>query len=76
METVDSTSFQPGIHVVYLKGMANAKKHKAKTKNGTFSNNMFCPIVMGILLMFCQSLKLEFSGSLLPWMLQQSQIHL
>ena len=22
--------------------MTNAKKHKTKTKNGTFSNNMFC----------------------------------
>ena len=25
-----------------------AKKHKTKTKNGTFSNNMLCAVVMGI----------------------------
>ena len=41
------------------------KKHKTKTKNGTFSNNMFCAIAMGIKLMFCQSLKMQFSDSLL-----------
>ena len=45
--------------------MTNAKKHKTKTTNGTYSNNMFCTIVMGIQLMFCQSLKLQFSDSLL-----------
>ena len=49
--------------------MANAKKQNKKTKNGTFSNNMFCATcqyhVMGIWLMFCQWLKLEFSDSLL-----------
>ena len=42
--------------------MTNAKKNKT-TKNGTFSNNIFCAIVMGIQLMFCQSLKLQFSDS-------------
>ena len=45
--------------------MANAKKHKTKTKNSTFGNNMFCSVVMGIQLMFGQSLKLQFSDSLL-----------
>ena len=48
--------------------MANAKKHKTKTKNGTFSNNMFCTVVMGIQLMFCQSLKLQFGDALLQAM--------
>ena len=38
--------------------MTNAKKHKTKTESGTFNNNMFCAIIMGISLMFCQSLKL------------------
>ena len=43
--------------------MTNAKKHKAKIKSGTFSNNMFCAIVMGIHLMFYPSLELQFSDS-------------
>ena len=28
--------------------MTNAKKHKTKSKNGNFINNMYCAIVMGI----------------------------
>ena len=45
--------------------MTNAKKHKTKTKNGTFNNDMYCTTVMGIYVMFCQSLNLQFSDSLL-----------
>ena len=45
--------------------MANARKHKTKTKNGKFSNNMFCAVVLGIQLIFSQSLKLQFSDLLL-----------
>ena len=45
--------------------MTNAKKHKTKTKNGTLNNNMHCAIVMAIQVMFCQSLNLQFSDSLL-----------
>ena len=28
--------------------MANAKKYKTKTKNGAYSNNIFCASVIGI----------------------------
>ena len=45
--------------------MTNAKKHKTEIKNGRFSNNMFCAIVMGIQLKFCQSLEFQFGHLLL-----------
>ena len=34
--------------LLYFHVITNAKKHKTKTKNDAFSNNMFCAIVMGI----------------------------
>ena len=45
--------------------MTDAEKHKTKTKNDTYKNNILCAIVRGIQLIFCPSLKLQFNDSLL-----------
>ena len=33
--------------------MDNAKKHKTKTKNSAYNNNIFCASVIGIKIIFC-----------------------